>query len=57
VFTFIVGAFYFPLGYASDRVLGARPRVARFTSKIAGAAMILVGLALLLERILHIAAS
>lgn len=51
VFTFLTGAFYLPLGYACDRVLGARPGVARVTTRIAGTAMILVGVALLAERL------
>jgi threonine/homoserine/homoserine lactone efflux protein len=42
---------YLPLGYASDRVLGARPGAARVTTKVAGAAMVIVGLVLLGERL------
>ncbi|MEV6740801.1 hypothetical protein AB0N14_29200 [Streptomyces sp. NPDC051104] len=42
-----------PLGHAADRVPGARPGAARATTKVAGAAMILVGLALLAERVLQ----
>lgn len=51
VFILICALVYFPLGYAADRVLGARPRTAQVTTKVAGAAMILVGLALLTERL------
>jgi threonine/homoserine/homoserine lactone efflux protein len=50
VFTLICGLFYLSLGHAAGRVLGARAAVARITTKVAGAAMILVGLALLAER-------
>ncbi|MFC7547944.1 LysE family translocator [Plantactinospora sp. GCM10030261] len=50
VFILITALFYLPLGWAADRVLGARPRVARITTKIAGIGMILVGAALLVER-------
>lgn len=50
VYILITAAVYLPLGYAADRVLGARPRVAQVTTKVAGMAMILVGLGLLLER-------
>lgn len=55
VFTALTGAFYLPLGYASDRVLGARPGVARVTTRVAGVAMILVGIALLAERLAQLA--
>lgn len=48
--------FYLPLGYAADRVLGTRPRVAEVTTKVAGVAMILVGAALLAERVAQITA-
>ena len=48
-------ASYLPLGFAADWVLGARPRVAQITTKVAGAAMILVGLALLVERAIEVA--
>jgi threonine/homoserine/homoserine lactone efflux protein len=56
LFTALTGAFYLPLGYASDRVLGARPGIARTTTTIAGIAMILVGIALLAERLARTAA-
>ena len=51
VFIVICAAFYLPLGHAADRVLGARPGVARAVSKVAGCAMIVVGLGLLAERL------
>lgn len=50
VFTVICLVFYVALGFAADRVLGSRPRVARVTTRVAGAAMILVGLVLIAER-------
>ncbi|MET8885366.1 LysE family translocator [Streptomyces rubiginosohelvolus] len=50
VFILICTLVYLPLGLAADRVLGARPRAAALTTKVAGAAMILVGLVLLAER-------
>jgi threonine/homoserine/homoserine lactone efflux protein len=54
VFVLCCAAFYLPLGYASDRILGARPRVARTTTTIAGVAMVLVGLGLLAERLVQL---
>ncbi|MBT0773658.1 LysE family translocator [Kineosporia sp. J2-2] len=53
VFVLITALFYVPLGYAADRVLGARPGLTRITTRIAGAAMIVLGLALLAEHVLH----
>ncbi|MDH2415832.1 LysE family translocator [Nocardioides sp. CER19] len=53
VFIAACATFYFPLGYASDRVLGARPGAARATTRIAGVAMVVVGLALLAERVVE----
>jgi threonine/homoserine/homoserine lactone efflux protein len=54
IFIAICALFYLLLGHAADRVLGARPGVARATAKIAGAAMVLVGVALLAERTLQV---
>ena len=54
IFMLITAVFYLGLGLMADRVLGARPHVAVVTTKVAGAAMILVGLALLAERIVPI---
>ncbi|WBB75171.1 LysE family translocator [Micromonospora sp. WMMD1128] len=53
IFVLIVALFYLPLGHAADRVLGARPRIARITTGVAGAAMVLMGAALLIERIVE----
>lgn len=55
VFVLICGVFYLVLGFAADRVLGSRPKVAQITTRIAGTAMILVGLGLIAERIIEIA--
>jgi threonine/homoserine/homoserine lactone efflux protein len=52
VYILITALFYLPLGYAATRVLGARPRIAHITTRIAGIAMIIVSLALLAERII-----
>lgn len=52
VFVAICALFYLPLGHTAHRVLGARPGIARATTRIAGASMILVGLALLAERLI-----
>ena len=52
VFTLVCGAFYLLLGVLSDRVLSTRPAVAVATSKIAGAAMVLIGVLLVAERLL-----
>lgn len=49
----LAGLIYFPLGLAAHHVLGARPGVAVQMTKVAGVAMILGGIALLGERILH----
>ena len=53
IFTLACALFYLPLGYASDRVLGARPGAARATTKFAGVAMVVVGLALMGERLIE----
>lgn len=53
IFIAICAAFYLPLGHAASTVVRARPRVAQVTTKIAGLAMIGVGLALLAERIVE----
>ncbi|HEU4329813.1 MAG TPA: LysE family translocator [Lapillicoccus sp.] len=54
VFIAICALFYLPLGLAADRALGSRPGVAWVTSRVAGAAMVVVGLALLVERVVHL---
>jgi threonine/homoserine/homoserine lactone efflux protein len=53
VYILICAAVYLPLGATAARVLGARPGVARATTRVAGAAMVLVGVALLAERVVH----
>jgi threonine/homoserine/homoserine lactone efflux protein len=50
VFVILAGSFYLPMGVVMERVLRARPSAAVLVTRIAGAAMILVGLTLLLER-------
>ncbi len=50
VFTIACGVFYLLLGHTADRVLAARPGAAKLTTKVAGAAMVIVGLALLVEQ-------
>ncbi|GGM24213.1 hypothetical protein GCM10010129_80800 [Streptomyces fumigatiscleroticus] len=40
-----------PPQFLRDIVLGARPRIAQITDRIAGVAMILVGIGLLAERL------
>lgn len=54
-FVLICGAFYVALGFCAHRVLGSRPALARLTSRIAGSAMILLGLGLIVERVLETA--
>lgn len=51
IFTAACGGFYLLLGYVSDRALSARPGAARIITKVAGVAMIVVGLLLLAERL------
>ncbi len=51
VYVVLTGAFYLPLGLAATRVLSSRPGMARLTTRIAGAAMVIVGLVLLIERL------
>jgi threonine/homoserine/homoserine lactone efflux protein len=51
VFIAICGMVYTALGYAADRLLGSRPGVAAITTRVAGIAMIIVGVALLAERL------
>lgn len=54
VYTVICGLFFLFLGYTADRVLASRPRIARIATQIAGLAMIVVGLILLIERVAEI---
>ena len=53
IFMLACALFYLLLGYTSGRVLGARPGAARATTKVAGVAMIVVGLALMGERLIE----
>ncbi|HMK97750.1 MAG TPA: LysE family translocator [Acidimicrobiales bacterium] len=55
VFILIAAAVYLAVGYTANRVFNARPSIARATNKVAGVAMIVVGVALLAERIVHTA--
>ncbi|MBF4461278.1 MULTISPECIES: LysE family translocator [unclassified Rathayibacter] len=57
VFTAICALFYLALGFAADRILGPSPRVARTTTRVAGATMILVGLVLIAERVIELVAT
>lgn len=50
VFVLLAGTFYLPMGVLMERVLRARPSAAGLVTRIAGTAMILVGLSLLAER-------
>jgi threonine/homoserine/homoserine lactone efflux protein len=54
VFIAICALFYLPLGHAANRVLGARPSIVNVVTKVAGASMILVGVALLIERVFQL---
>lgn len=54
VFVLLTAVLYLPLGYTADRVLGARPGVARVTTCIAGVVMVVMGLALLIERFVQL---
>ncbi|MEG8184347.1 LysE family translocator [Nocardia terpenica] len=51
VFVGSCGLFYTGLGFGSRAVLAAAPTLARVVSRVSGAAMIAVGLALLIERL------
>jgi threonine/homoserine/homoserine lactone efflux protein len=52
VFVVLAGSFYLPMGVVMERVLRARPSVTGLVTRIAGTAMILVGISLLAERAL-----
>lgn len=45
---------YLLLGFAADRVLGSRPKVAQNVTRIAGVAMIVLGVGLIAERVLEL---
>ncbi|MCA1983833.1 LysE family translocator [Nocardioides nematodiphilus] len=51
VFVLLAGSFYLPMGVVMERVLRARPSIAGLVTRIAGTAMILVGVSLLAERV------
>lgn len=55
VFTGICAVFYLALGFAAHRILGSRPSIATATTRLAGLAMILVGLVLIAERAVEFA--
>jgi threonine/homoserine/homoserine lactone efflux protein len=52
VFVVTCGAFYTVVGHSARAILGARPAAARLVTRMSGAAMVLVGLLLLVERAL-----
>jgi threonine/homoserine/homoserine lactone efflux protein len=51
VFTVTCGLFYLSMGSLIRRVLAAWPGVARVITRVSGAAMIVIGLLLLVERL------
>jgi threonine/homoserine/homoserine lactone efflux protein len=51
VFVLTCGVFYAVVGFAARALLTTRPRTARMLSRLSGAAMLLVGLALVVERL------
>ena len=51
VFTLTCALFYLSMGSLVRRILAARPAVARLISRVSGAAMIVIGLLLLAERL------
>ena len=53
LFTATCGIFYAAMGLFARTIFDARPRAARTVSYVSGACMILLGLSLLLERLLH----
>lgn len=52
VFVLTCGAFYLSLGSAARRVLESRPGTARAITRVSGAAMVVIGVLLLAERLL-----
>jgi threonine/homoserine/homoserine lactone efflux protein len=50
IYTALSAVLYFGLGIAASRVLGAKPGFAVVTSRIAGISMVLVAIALIVER-------
>jgi threonine/homoserine/homoserine lactone efflux protein len=55
IFVLIAAVFYLALGHTADRILGARPSIAQVTTRVAGVAMVLVGIGLLGERVIQVA--
>jgi len=53
LFTATCGIFYAVMGLFARTIFQARPRAARTVSRISGASMILIGLSLLIEHLLH----
>ena len=53
VHTFSCGVIYFLVGFGSERVLSARPTVARQVSRFSGATMIVIAFVLLAEQLFH----
>lgn len=54
VWALICAVFYTALGYTSGRALAARPRLVRLITRVAGAAMIIIGVVLLGEQMTHL---
>ena len=52
VFVLTCGAFYLSLGSVAGRILAGRPGTARAITRFSGAAMVVIGLLLLAERLL-----
>jgi threonine/homoserine/homoserine lactone efflux protein len=52
VFVVTCGAFYALVGHSARAILGAKPAAARLVSQMSGAAMIIIGLLLLIQRAL-----
>lgn len=50
VFVLLAGSFYLPMGVVMERVLRVRPSIAGVTTRIAGTAMVIVGISLIVER-------
>jgi len=54
VFVLTCGVFYAVLGASTRAIMRTRPAVARILSRLAGAAMIVIGLALAVERLIEL---
>jgi threonine/homoserine/homoserine lactone efflux protein len=53
VWVTLAAAFYTVLGFTAEWTLARRPSLARAITRIAGAAMVLAGIALLAEQLIH----